>query len=906
MAAWLDLVSESTGWTLVDTGRMKELVQGMSHPHTQFPSVVYFAGNGSRIKALRALFPHNNITRRGPAGLVRLHLSTGTANTQNPILLAESSLSNVSGLGESSLRRWSSDNVQRYRILQGGTRRVLDIQQQVISQMLLPWTNVFCLFVDTQSDIRDACQLLKRPRQTVTIGSQSIPDLMRTVVILTGAQNHGIEDLSKASHELHATDRLSKDVTVLDLRDRHELSPTAAFEPLRRLILNEIQDIRGEQSRQGLSFSAIHLSTLWTRTLRLELGTSKASVLDCLQVARENHRLNNISTECLVEFIKQATSYIHAKDGVHAFIASALLMNAYPPGMHGFDPDLVFNSLYRRGCLEGWRILEDDDEHQHCNAVFEHFTQYFRSMSPTRSSAAIRKDILRSYYLQWNGLSSTTTCFYCLCRPPEHMLACRHAICDTCVVVFGTPSKCAEYHFDIIKCPLCYKPSPLTFRQLPPTKRPLVLSLDGGGVRGIIQLGLLRTSVGALNEIDLILNGTSAEDGFRKFPAFARKVFQLASAPSQKFSVSSCAKWIKCLIGFFADGQYDGDNLENTLKEAINPMRRMFDVSTTLSAGSRLAIITSRISDGKACVLANYRGIGQRAIDSAYEFLKPEDESQNPFLWEVARCSVAAPWFFQTKSLPGFGPLQDGGVRANNPLAIALKESAIIWPSHGTHDLVVSVGTGLSSSEAKAQDAPMGSILKDGAVPRIIRAAMSSPSMDGEQGFYEALNYVPDRMRAHIFRLNHALPWPLPRLDDVGRLEDLSELSYSVPDELVRAILATGFLFFELDQTPIRDQGIFYCEGSILCSSPHASELIKRVLAEFPGPRFQTAGGYHLGPVSNNDGCSECGYYRKKVAFTVKSLEEVISIEIANFTFHHKIGGFPKSMHDFLNEQQVA
>jgi hypothetical protein len=61
----------------------------------------------------------------------------------------------------------------------------------------------------------------------------------------------------------------------------------------------------------------------------------------------------------------------------------------------------------------------------------------------------------------------------------------------------------------------------------------------------------------------------------------------------------------------------------------------MFDVSTTLFAGSRLAIIISRISDRKAYVLANYRGIGQRAVDSAYEFLKLEDESQNPFLWEV-------------------------------------------------------------------------------------------------------------------------------------------------------------------------------------------------------------------------------------------------------------------------------
>ena len=78
MAAWLDLVSDATGWSLVDTGRLEEVVQDMNHPESQFPSFIYFAGNGNRIKALRALFPRNNVTRKGPAGLVRLHLSTTT------------------------------------------------------------------------------------------------------------------------------------------------------------------------------------------------------------------------------------------------------------------------------------------------------------------------------------------------------------------------------------------------------------------------------------------------------------------------------------------------------------------------------------------------------------------------------------------------------------------------------------------------------------------------------------------------------------------------------------------------------------------------------------------------------------------------------------------------------------
>jgi predicted acylesterase/phospholipase RssA len=45
---------------------------------------------------------------------------------------------------------------------------------------------------------------------------------------------------------------------------------------------------------------------------------------------------------------------------------------------------------------------------------------------------------------------------------------------------------------DISSCPMCEKSFQLTIRQLPPTKCPVILTLDGGGVRGIIQLGLLR------------------------------------------------------------------------------------------------------------------------------------------------------------------------------------------------------------------------------------------------------------------------------------------------------------------------------------------------------------------------------------------------------------------------------
>lgn len=71
-------------------------------------------------------------------------------------------------------------------------------------------------------------------------------------------------------------------------------------------------------------------------------------------------------------------------------------------------------------------------------------------------------------------------------------MPCKHALCDTCVVIFGKSSSLGEYHWDLTECPVCEKTFLVRIRQLPPTKQPVVLSLDGGGVRGLIQLGLLR------------------------------------------------------------------------------------------------------------------------------------------------------------------------------------------------------------------------------------------------------------------------------------------------------------------------------------------------------------------------------------------------------------------------------
>lgn len=150
---------------------------------------------------------------------------------------------------------------------------------------------------------------------------------------------------------------------------------------------------------------------------------------------------------------------------------------------------MIFDALYRDHCRDAW---DEENSEACCVNISDQFIESFTQLGPKTTSAAIRQESLVRFYHKWGGLQSTTTCFSCMCRPPEHMLPCRHAICDTCVVLFGTASTHAEYHIDLSKCPICGDLLQLTVRQLPPTKRPIVISLDGGGVRGVIQLGLLR------------------------------------------------------------------------------------------------------------------------------------------------------------------------------------------------------------------------------------------------------------------------------------------------------------------------------------------------------------------------------------------------------------------------------
>ncbi|RDH26112.1 hypothetical protein BDQ94DRAFT_176705 [Aspergillus welwitschiae] len=269
----------------------------------------------------------------------------------------------------------------------------------------------------------------------------------------------------------------------------------------------------------------------------------------------------------------------------------------------------------------------------------------------------------------------------------------------------------------------------------------------------------------------------------------------------------------------------------------------------------------------------------------------------------ATRCSVAALGYFTPSCLPGIGTLQDGGVAANCPLRAALRESQIIWPTRTQPDLVVSIGTGYSTEEPASDATEDDGPLRGGFIARAIRTFLSSPAVDGRRGWLDAWDSVPETLRADVFRLDRAIAGPLPELDDAEAMEGLGTYPYRVPDGLMRAWLAKSF-FLELDETPtVTAQGLV-CRGSVLCCRSDTATLIRQTQCHFPGARFMY-GNRDLGAVSNTDGCSACGYYRKRVILQVTSLSEDLQLGISSSTAFRALGGFPTSVQALLDAQQA-
>jgi uncharacterized protein len=247
-----------------------------------------------------------------------------------------------------------------------------------------------------------------------------------------------------------------------------------------------------------------------------------------------------------------------------------------------------------------------------------------------------------------------------------------------------------------------------------------VLSLDGGGLRGVLSLGMLR-------EIETLLRERHGND-----PAFRLSDYFDLIAGTSTGAIIAAALSLGMRVdevhghylklgehifkrGFFrldlVQAKYDSDRVQQALIEVLG--ERCLN-STDFRTG--LLVVTKRLDTGSVWPITNnpqskYFKCGTKTTTI------PNGEYP---LWQVVRASTAAPYFFDAETIQigreaqdcaaVYGEFVDGGVSpSNNPtlqaLMVATMEGYRLgWPTGEHQLLMVSVGSGRADPEIGLAD----------------------------------------------------------------------------------------------------------------------------------------------------------------------------------------------------------
>uniref|UniRef100_A0A182F4D0 Uncharacterized protein n=1 Tax=Anopheles albimanus TaxID=7167 RepID=A0A182F4D0_ANOAL len=228
-----------------------------------------------------------------------------------------------------------------------------------------------------------------------------------------------------------------------------------------------------------------------------------------------------------------------------------------------------------------------------------------------------------------------------------------------------------------------------------------ILSIDGGGIRGIIVMELLRklerlTNRRIFDLFDLVCGVSTGAilvcalaseknltltEGIHLYKKLAYNIFH---RPSTLDKLSGASRLVS------SHAYYDIELWETFLKRHIGH-RRIID-TVMLPNVPKFCCVSTTVCDEyiDAHVFRNYTF--PRNVQSVYA------GCHTARLWEVVRASSAAPAYFG--DFPLNGQLhQDGGILYNNPTTVAIHEAKCLWPNERIQ-CVVSFGTGRTRSKS--------------------------------------------------------------------------------------------------------------------------------------------------------------------------------------------------------------
>ncbi|CAN9279721.1 unnamed protein product [Alternaria alternata] len=822
---WLHGFQTGTDWFLACGNGLEQATASLCDPHAQSPSTVLLVGTREGEAARQALLPGHSQSRS--RGFAQLQADGSTLDDEHPLLVASLDMDNVCTKQKPPPKHNARSRYKVAWLSEHSPTAEADLfVETVVGKLLLPFVDVVCLFLDDFSTREAGIRFLQR------CGRHSRLSLgWKPQVILASSSTYR----HKGSLGLPMFGSIQR--VVLPANGRKTLS-SSRFRALKNTILTSVKTVRKRRSASKTLYSAYHLNAFFESVLR-HVATHASSPFSFILATRECNQIQDRLWLCLRDFLRLCAANHTSQEAALEYMASALMLDSLPPGMHRFQPSAVFESLYQPHCYKAFSSLPSEQglsPAAFCARLKAIFSRFCAELDKeTLTAVELHKRNLQAIPIDWNTVHSSQLCLYCL-----------------------------------------------FLRLKPPTAGSRLLVLDGGGIRGIFTLQILRAldqyrklPYPIYDEFDLTL-GTSTDAGglialmfllrrnLDECIAIFKQLTQRVFHPRRPFGSSPLAKVYGFLSSLLTDSLYGAAEMEACVKEAFGPDATLFGFT---ESGAR------------------------------YKHHRASHIEDEPLICDAARATSAAPSYFPAKFIRGLGFLQDGGAgKHNNPIDPAEWESRAIWGT--APDLAVSIGTGFARDPESPQIVSRRLGFRDRFFPRLFR--LFNAVLNAQSSWDDHVNRVSRAERHKYFRINIALRQE-PPLDDVGKMPELEDLAADFLrghdfSSLTRALFAASF-FFELRRKPVLKRNPVVCSGSIRSRSPDTRALVERILQEYPAASFTTEDGTSLGHVGGPSLCAACGRYRKDVDLKVHHLDQRTSIYLQfNRLSQHRISGFPQSV----------
>lgn len=309
-----------------------------------------------------------------------------------------------------------------------------------------------------------------------------------------------------------------------------------------------------------------------------------------------------------------------------------------------------------------------------------------------------------------------------------------------------------------------------------------VLSIDGGGVRGLLSALVLADLERRLKDRSLaesfdLIAGTSSGGLIALGLAKGLTAAELVDVFDQRSSTIFPASWFGSLRPWFGQygAKYSAEGLQSVLRDVLGNSTLASIGAMSVEDRGRRPLLMVPSYDLQQC--------------SSRFFKSWKSGHQNLPAWQVARATSAAPTIFppfpmeipqdmsDTPPLGSRATMVDGGLFSNNPGAAAWAEARKLWPNDSI--LLVSVGTGERKESHAAADTRGWNLLK---WLRPTLAAMFDGQADAVDHQLRGLLSPGDLVRLQC-RLEHALSSDL----DAAEPDNLRGLRRDAMDLIAKA-----------------------------------------------------------------------------------------------------------------------